>query len=273
VALAFAHQLAVGSDFIEDRTAQVVWTGAHLTVLAAVIWFRLAQPVYRSWRQQFRVTAIRQEAPDVVSIYVGGRDLDRLGARAGQFFRWRFLTRGCWWQAHPFSLSAPPGPDGLRVTVKIVGNHTDSLRRLTPGTRVIAEGPYGAVTPHLRTRRKVLLVAGGIGITPLRALYESLPASSGDLALLYRASSDDDVIFVRELEELAASRGSALHFVVGPRQGRRDPLSTELTRRIPDVAERDVYVCGPPAMIDSTQHALLKAGVPCRHIHAERFDM
>jgi ferredoxin-NADP reductase len=101
-----------------------------------------------------------------VSVYIRGKRLDELRAEPGQFFRWRFLTRDLAWAANPYSLSAPVRPDLIRITVKNSGRHSSALRRLRPGTRVIAEGPYGALTAGRRRRRKVLLLAGGVGITP-----------------------------------------------------------------------------------------------------------
>jgi predicted ferric reductase len=133
----------------------------------------------------------------VVSMVVGGRYLDELEAEAGQFFRWRFLTASHWRSAHPFSLSAPATATSLRLTVKALGDGTRSMQDIAVGTRVLAEGPYGAVTSARRTRRNVLLVAGGVGITPMRALFESLPQWAGeDLLLLYRARDDGDVLYL-----------------------------------------------------------------------------
>src|SRR5262249_5833124 len=146
------------------------------------------------------------EGADVVSVVIGGHDLDELQAEAGQFFRWRFLTRDLWWVSAPDSLSAGPQPDQLRITGKAPGGHSRALPELQPGPRVVAEGPYGAVTAALRKRRKVLLIGGGIGITPLRALFETIPARPGDLTLVYRASQWDDVVFRAELEQLARER-------------------------------------------------------------------
>jgi predicted ferric reductase len=140
VALAFAHQLAVGVD-LRSHAARIGWTLAHLLVLACVLRYRVARPVLLALRHRLRVDQVVQEADRVVSIYVSGHGLERLGAQAGQFFRWRFLTRDGWWQAHPFSLSAAPTSGTLRLTVKAVGDHTRALQRLRPGVRVIAEGP------------------------------------------------------------------------------------------------------------------------------------
>ena len=202
---------------------------------------------------------------------IAGRRLDRLGARTGQFFLWRFLTRDRWWEAHPFSLSAAPDGRRLRITVKGVGDYTDRLRAIAPGTRVIAEGPFGGFTTAARRRPRVALIAGGVGITPIRALLEDMPGEAGDIAVVYRVLRPEDVILRAELDELARRRGAELHYVVGDhREGAL--LSPEhLQRLVPDIATRDVYVCGPPAMTEATRATLSRSGVPRRQIVTERF--
>jgi ferredoxin-NADP reductase len=221
-----------------------------------------------------RVAEIRPEAPGVVSIVVEGQHLDELAAEAGQFFRWRFLTRELWWASNPYSLSAAPRGDTLRITVKDLGEHSQALARLRPGTKVLAEGPYGAMTAARRSQRKVLLIAGGIGITPLRALFESLPARPGDLTLLYRVSRDADVVFRDELTTIAQQRGARLHLLTGRRSELgHDPLSAPaLLANIPDLADHDVYVCGPAELAASVGSALRAAKVPRRRIHHESFE-
>ena len=150
-----------------------------------------------------------------MSVLISGRGLDRLRAEPGQFFRWRFLTKELWWQSHPYSLSAMPQPDLMRITVKARGDHSGSLANLRPGTRIIAEGPYGAFTPAL-TGRRVLFIAGGVGITPIRAMFAALPKRmSGGVTLLYRASHPRDVVFSRELNAIASDRQAALHYLIG----------------------------------------------------------
>jgi ferredoxin-NADP reductase len=210
----------------------------------------------------------------VVSLVISGRHLHRMGARAGQFFLWRFLTRDGWWQSHPFSLSAPPTSDRMRVTVKSLGDFSARAAGLAPGTRVVAEGPFGTLTEAVRTRRRILLLAGGIGITPLRALFEDLPAGPGELTLLYRAVDEPDLVFGAELDALAAARGAVVHYVLGDH---RDPANrallgpAHLRGLVPDVSSRDVYLCGPPAMIDVAEQTLRRLRVPRHQVHVERF--
>jgi predicted ferric reductase len=275
VALAFSHQFATGAQFIHDRPARVMWAALYVGVAVAIGWYRFVTPIRQFFRHRLRVESVRREAPGIVSIVVKGRHLDELQAQSGQFFRWRFLTRGMWWVSSPYSLSAPPRPDRLRITVKALGDHSRLLPLILPGTRVAAEGPYGAMTAARRTRRKVLLVAGGVGVTPLRALFQSLPADAGDLTFLYRAGREPDVVFRRELEKIADARKARLHIITGHRaQLGHDPLSaSSLTRLIPDLAGHDVYVCGPAGMTATAVRSLRAAKVPSRHIHSESFEL
>jgi predicted ferric reductase len=274
VALAFSHQFSTGAEFMTNRGARVLWGGMYAAVAGAIVWYRFVTPVRQALRHRMTVLAIRRVSDDVISVIVGGRHLDELRAESGQFFRWRFLAPGMWWASSPYSLSAAPQHDRLRFTVKALGDHSRALADVRPGTRVIAEGPYGAVTADARRRRRVLLIGGGIGITPLRALFQSLPADPAELTFVYRASDSRDVIFREELERLAAARGATLHFVVGRRaELGYDPLAADaLKRNVANLAEHDVYVCGPPGMTVATTAALLKAGVPRRHIHHESFE-
>ena len=276
IALAFSHQIATGREFVGDPAARAYWQGLYLATLAAVLAFRLGVPALRNARHGLRVERVIEEAPGVVSLEIGGAELERLKARAGQFFSWRFLTREHWWQSHPYSLSAVPDGRTLRITVKEVGDFSAGLKAIRPGTRVIFDGPHGAFTAAARRRPKVALIAGGVGITPIRALLEDLPGDPGDITLVYRALHEDDVILRAELDDLASRRGVEVHYVLGDHRGpgAQELLSpAHLQRLVPDIATRDVYVCGPPAMADATGASLRRAGVPRRQVITERFAL
>ncbi|MEU9706657.1 ferredoxin reductase family protein [Streptomyces sp. NPDC047981] len=271
-ALGFVHQLA-GPDLTGSVVALWAWSMAHATVAVLLVWYRIVVPVRQALRHTLRVTEVRDEAPGVVSVTIRGTGLDLLRAEPGQFFRWRFLTRRLWRTALPFSLSAPVRDDTLRITVKALGDHTRRIRRLRPGTRVLATGPFGALTAHRRTRRKVLLLAGGVGITPLRALFETLPGGPGDVTLLYRASDADGLVLREELERIAHARQAALHYLLGPSDASFDPLAPQALRDlVPGLAGHDVYLCGPPAMSRAATASLVRAGIPAHRIHSEDFS-
>ena len=214
------------------------------------------------------------EGPGVVSMRIEGRRLEQLRARPGQFFVWRFLTRGRWWKAHPFSLSAAPDGRSLRITVKALGDDTAAFGSIPVGTRVVAEGPFGLFTADRRRREKVLLIAGGIGVTPVRALMEEL---RGDVTVLYRVVAESDLVLGDELDRPArsarASRSIPSSATTGTTDARDLLTAPHLRELVPDVAERDVYLCGPPGLVDLVLGEVRRAGVPRRHVHVERFAL
>lgn len=275
VALAFSHQFSTGAEFMDNTWARVLWGAMYAGVGAAVVWYRAVTPVRQAVRHRMRVLSVHPEGPGMVSVVIGGEHLDELAVESGQFFRFRFLCRGLWWASSPYSLSAGPQPDRLRITVKALGDHSRALAGVHPGTRVFAEGPYGAVTAAVRRRRKVLLIGAGIGITPLRALFETIPAGPGDLTLVYRASSNADIVFRDELAALARQRGAHVRFAIGRRaELGYDPLSAaSLAVNVPDLVHHDVYVCGPTGMTTAVIDALRSAGLRRRQIHHESFEL
>lgn len=274
IALAFMHALVVGTDFKDDPIARIYWIALYALAFGLILAFRFGAPIRLNLRHRLRIANVVQEAPDTVSVYVTGRDLDRLAVRAGQYFQWRFLARDGWWRAHPYSISAAPNGEWLRITIKDLGGDSARAGRLAVGTRVFAEGPYGILTGARRTRRRVLLLAGGIGVTPLRALLEELPGGPGDLSLIYRAQRWSDVVFRDELDALARLRGATVRYLVG-RAGHdvpSGPLSAGWLRHyVPDVAERDVYVCGPDRMMATVAASLRALSVPASQVHSESF--
>jgi predicted ferric reductase len=272
--LGLVHQFLEGTSFNSSPLATAYWWGLWAFVVIALVTGRVVLPFWRNARHQFRVAAVVPESDNVVSVHITGRDLDRLPARAGQFFIWRFLGHGSWWQANPFSLSAAPDGRSLRLTAKAVGATSAGLRHLPVGTRVFAEGPYGAFTTIHQTRDAMLLIAGGVGVTPIRALLEE---STGPAIVLYRVQTEADAVLLPELDALARSRGAQVHVLSG-RTGAGSPPNAPFEARnlmalVPDIANRDVYVCGPPAMTSAVLRSLRALNVPRVQVHAERFSL
>ncbi|BEP13368.1 ferredoxin reductase family protein [Acidothermaceae bacterium B102] len=272
VALTFTHQLA-GPDLAGKPVLQLAWSLLYSYAFGLVLRYRFLAPLQQTWRHRLRVERLVPEADGVVSIVMRGRHLDELAAEPGQFFRWRFLTPRTWTGAHPFSLSAPATDGRLRVTIKALGTGSRRLHALQPGTRVLAEGPYGAMTARRRTRSRVLLIAGGVGITPMRALFEDIDVPGTHLTLLYRASSADDVLFRRELDEVARRRGARLIYLVGRSSEPANQLTAATLRmHVPRLVEHDVYLCASPAMSAAIHEALHEAGLPAGRLHEEQFS-
>ncbi|GAB3063309.1 ferric reductase-like transmembrane domain-containing protein [Intrasporangium mesophilum] len=284
VILAVPHQISLGTDFNASLLSRAYWWTLWVVVAASVAWWRVLLPVARSARHGLRVTEVRPEGPGVWSVVVRGRHLDRLDVRAGQFFNWRFVTPSLFFAAHPWSLSAAPDGRTLRITVRALGDHSARIADLRPGTFVLVEGPYGAFTTQARTRPKVLLIAAGIGVTPVRALLEELVleghAAPGDVTVVYRANDVNQLPLHSELERLASLAGHQVLSLVGPpasgsalpsRAGGRGSDGERLTRIVPDLADHEVYLCGPLPWMTLVHKAIRDAGVPAAHIHDERF--
>jgi predicted ferric reductase len=273
IALAWFHQIPTGNELVVDRLAANYWRALYLVTFALLLAYRVLVPALNAFRFRLRVAEVVDEGAGAVSLHITGRRLDRLHAHAGQFFLWRFLGRGRWWASHPFSLSAAPDGRSLRITIKDLGDFTSRAAAIEPGTRVMAEGPFGVFTDETRRLDKVALIGGGIGITPIRSLLEEMDC---DVAVVYRVLDEDDVIFSSELEQLAAREGAELHIVAGDHAapaGRGLLSPAHLLELVPDLVERDVYICGPPAMADATRRNVRAAGVPSRTIHTERFAL
>ena len=267
--LSFAHEIALGPSFVGHPLTKLGWTIAWLLAGALVVTYRIGFPLYRSIRHRLKVAEIRPEGPRVVSVILEGRHLERLAIAGGQFFEWRFMTRQMWWQAHPFTVSALPQPPYIRLTVQGVGNFSRAVGHVKVGTSVAIEGPYGSFTTFARRRSRVLFIAGGVGVTAVRSLLEDLPLKSRPLVVL-RASSEEDLILVNEVEELVRIRKGEVHRLIGSRDAVR---LDSIVKLVPDMAKRDVYISGSEAFVRDATAMARHAGVEAQAIHQEAYSI
>jgi len=271
VVLAFGHQLEVGSIFVKHPWIKSGWIVLYVGTFLIIFVTRLLLPTLFSYKHKLKIDRVIRESKDVYSVYINGKDLDKVYAHGGQFFQWRFLTRKWWWQAHPYSLSRSPKNGQLRITVKILGDHSyDVAKRLRPGTRIFAEGPYGIFTSKRREGNLIAAFASGIGITPILAMLEELPKRA-DVILIYRVSSEDDIILYEDLESLFLTNHWKLYYLIGDRK--EHPMTANHIRQyIPDLGFREVYVCGSEGFMDDVITLALNAGVMDNRIYHESFS-
>jgi predicted ferric reductase len=267
--LSFSHQIGTGASFVGHPVATAWWTALWVGTLATVIGARIGLPIWRSLHHRLRVVEVIPHGSDTISVVMEGRRLHRLPIYGGQFFQWRFLVPGMWWQAHPYSISSIPAGGRIRMTVKNLGDHSAALAKLRRGTRVAIEGPYGIFTPDARRGDKVLLVGAGVGSAPVLALLQDLPEHV-DVVVLLRASTERELILREEIASEVRRRAGRLFALPG---SRRDvPLDGRTLRHlVSDLRQRDAYVCGPEAFTESFSGSLEHAGVPPKRIHSESF--
>lgn len=268
VALALGHVLVMGSDFITNPMAKAWWIGMYVAVAALIVWSRI-RPLVLSLLRPMRVSGVEHLPDGAVSVWVAGSSLRRHRVSAGQFYSLRFGVPGLWWQSHPYSLSAEPYAEGLRFTFA-PGDDAEQFRKIKPGTRVWLEGPYGRFTADRAESRKVVMVAGGSGIAPLRAMLADITPDQQPEVLM-RVSNRNNAWFVAELEHLLAAKNGRLTLVAGPRVSlRQDPFAAEAIRAlIPDIDSRSAFICGPTGMARAASRGLSKAGV--KDIYMERY--
>ena len=271
IALSFMHQIQTGVMFINHPLNRAYWIALYVIVAVNIINWRVIVPLIKSFRLKLKVEKVEVEGPGIISIYVSGKNIAKLGAKGGQFFNWRFLTTDHWYESHPFSLSAAPKPNQLRLTVKNLGDHSSSLVDLKKGTRVMVEGPYGTFTAsRTDVRRPLVLVGGGVGITPIRAMIEDMPPHTS-VDLIYRTSRTEDLIMKAEIEALCAEKGIRLHLMAGSRS--IYPLDAKtLKSLIYNVRDAEFYVCGPSTLTDAIKKAALDLKMPASRVHHEIFE-
>ena len=237
----------------------------------SIVYWRFGIPIYRSLRHGLRVDRVVVEAPGIISVIMRGRNLQKLAAQGGQFFGWRFLAKGHALVSHPYSLSAAPTAHYMRITVKDLGDHSRSVADLKPGTRVFMEGPYGAFTAGRASRKHIVLIGGGVGITPVRALMEEFRGSV-QLDVIVRASSPKDLVLHEEMDYLASqSEGSIrVHYLIGSRK--IHPMDAKsLQALVPRFADSDIYICGPAPLVTAVREAAEDLGVSKNRFHDEAF--
>jgi ferredoxin-NADP reductase len=269
--LAFFHQVTDGEHFLHSARLRTAWTVLFVAVGVVMLWSRWLRPLVLMARHRLVVAAVHRETPGTVSIELTGRRLDCFPAESGQYFRWRFVTRGRWWVAHPYSLSAEPDGRRLRITATVAGRCSSLLPRLRVGTKVVAEGPGGGLLANQGWDGPVVLIAGGIGITPLRALFATIP--SDRLTLVYRGHAAAEMPFRSELDDIAAGRDAHVQYIVGSRNEPANRLVPEqLAELCPDLREARVYVCGSAGFVRHVRTSLAALGVRAGNVRTESFQ-
>ncbi len=269
--LAFFHQVAGGTHFVSNSVARAAWIALYAGTAAAILTWRVVLPLLDDRRHALRVSQVVPEGRGLASVWLTGSNLDDLEARGGQYFLVRFLTRGHLGTAHPYSLSMVPTSESMRFTIGALGDHSSAVAAVRPGTRVQVEGPFGRFTADRASTHKVLLVAGGAGVGPIRAVAEELLRRGHDLVVVHRARTADGLALAGEF-----TPSPWLRYV--PVAGRRselryDPLDpVHLRHLVPDIASRDVFVCGPESMARAVVRSARALGVPSTAIHREELS-
>lgn len=263
IALSLGHQTNTGD--MSSGGAFYYWYALTASGFGALIAYRFFRPAYTLWKHRFRIARVIKESESSYSVYITGRRMNEFRFEAGQFAHFIFFQKGKW-QHHPFSFSAPYNGTELRITVKRLGDFTEDIAALTPGTMVWIDGPLGRFTIGAARKEKYCLIAGGVGVTPVAALIRSLTEPHRAVVLVSNRKRTDAPL----LDELEAT-GSTVRPYFSEEDGVRIDAQ-EVFRTCPDVLDRDVFLCGPAPMMLSIANGLAQKGMPREQIHYELFS-
>ncbi len=287
--LAFVHSLVLGvggrgRGDLAPWPLRAVWIALAACTLGVYVYHRWFHRFYHR-KILHTVTSVKQESRDVWTLtFAPVSPAARRVHSPGQFHYLTILSPHVPPEEHPFSISSSPAAgEGLASTIKIVGDFTALIPKIKPGDQAYIRGPFGRFSYLVAApERPLVLIAGGVGITPLMSMLRHLrdTRSRRSALLVFVNRSEEDIIFREELaamEALDHPQVRVVHVLSRPSADWRGPrgrlnrsLLIELLRG--QVLEKDYYVCGPPAMAEATMRLLREIGVPPPNIHSEQFS-
>lgn len=205
------------------------------------------------------------------------RPESQISYKAGQFVFIRFFTAQPgtippeW---HPFTISSHPDSDKLQITVKALGDYTTALQQLTPGTIAEIEGAYGMFTNRDYKNQNQVWIAGGIGITPFLSMAQALPDSGYHVDLYYSVRTRSELIDFNKLADAHVIRHGNLKLYPYIGDEQTGHLTADFIEQTSgSLDHKDVFLCGPPPMMQSLRQQLKTKSVPGARIHTEEFGM
>ncbi len=279
VALTVLHHALTVGTYSPEGLLYYFWIAAAAVAAVALLNVYAVRP-WRMWRSRWQVESVAPLGPRTWGMTLISKNLDHFDFRAGQFIWLTLAPNSPPFHDHPFSIaSAPAELPRLRLIIREAGDCTDGFGETEPGTRVAVDGPHGSFVLD-GTGKRVIMLAGGVGIAPLLGMLEEA-ASEGDgrsFQLLYAARSPQEITCIARVSALQSQLNLSVRYLVDTDarlpaflQG---PVRPEHVKEALGPSPRDAiaYVCGPPLMMESATDTLLELGVPANAIHYERFD-
>jgi predicted ferric reductase len=274
------HTLRAGR-YSADPAMAYVWLALLGVALFALAYVYVLTPLAQL-RRPWTVTSVEPVAERTWEVTLRPARDFAFRYRAGQFAWLNIRNTPFGLRENPFSISSAPsaGPE-ISFVIKEMGDFTRTLGQVKPGSRAYLDGPHGHLTVTDHKAPGIALIAGGVGIAPIMGILRELHAT-GDprpTALIYGNRSEAQIACRDELEALARAHGTRLsHVLCEPPAS----MACELGLITPEIlhahfgdAEHRAWLyvlCGPPAMMEAVESALIALGVPSGNILSERFS-
>ncbi|MDF2371244.1 MAG: ferredoxin reductase family protein [Rhizobiaceae bacterium] len=273
------HTLHAGR-YSQDPILGFVWMAMFAIAVASLLYVYLAEPILQR-RRPWRVASVRPVALKTWELSLQPQGHTGLCFQAGQF-AWLNIGHSPFsLKENPFSISSAPAEDGrLQFVIKELGDFTSSVGQIKPGTKAYIQGPFGHLTVTDRNEPGIALIAGGVGIAPLLGILRQLHRQNDGrpTTLVYGNRTEEQIAYRHELDALATDLGTTIAHVLSEPSatwsGATGIIDDRLIRSLFGSREHKdwLYVlCGPPAMMEAVEKALIALGIPSRNILSERF--
>ena len=275
-----AHVIGVG-HYLELFWKQVLWVVLALGAIGLLVYIRVARPA-KILHQPWMIDEVIEERGNAWTLRLHPVDHPGMRFEPGQF-AWITIGRSPFGvHEHPFSFSSSADePTRPTLTIKALGDFTNTIREIEPGTIAYLDGPHGVFIPRRMDAPAFVFVAGGIGITPIMSILRTFADREDPrpLTLIYASESWEAITFREEIDALTERLAlRVVHVLRDPPDGWKGEsgyVDRELIERhLPEHPESAAYLlCGPDPVTEAAEEALLDLGIPHGQIRIERFDV
>ncbi|PSB12773.1 oxidoreductase [filamentous cyanobacterium CCP2] len=281
IVLGLAHAIGV-SYYLSLFWKVVLWSGLILAALLLMAYVRLIKPMMMT-RKPYLVEDVISQRGDVWTLALRPHGHEGITFEPGQF-AWITLNISPFrMREHPFSMSSSGDhAERLEFSIKALGDFTKRIKDVKPGTKAYLDGPYGVfTTDRYWDSAGFVLIAGGIGITPMMSMLLTAAERKDDrpFLLIYASRSWEDVTFREELENLKEQLDLKVIHVLRKAdddwEGETGYVDRDLLERYIPLhrGSRQYFICAAPVMMDQVERALHDLDVPITNIHMEHFNL
>ncbi|MGF1497289.1 MAG: ferric reductase-like transmembrane domain-containing protein [Elainellaceae cyanobacterium] len=281
VTLGLAHALGV-SYYLGLFWKKLLWSAIALTALWLLVYVRIIKP-WMMTKRPYLVEEVIPRRGNVWTLAVRPRGHEGFRFHPGQFAWITVEISPFRMREHPFSMSSSGDhPERLEFTIKELGDFTQTIKDIEPGIKAYLDGPYGVFTSdRYWDSAGFVLIAGGIGITPMMSMLVTAAERKDDrpFLLIYASKRWEDVTFREELDSLVDALDlKIIHVLREPPEdwtGETGYVNKDLLQRYIPIhrGSRQYFICAAPVMMEQVEAALHDLQVPATNVHMEHFNL
>ncbi len=284
ITLLLAHVLLTTTSRV-SLLVRVIYIVYFIVAISAYIYFKFLKPLMRS-DMKFIVKAVKQESDNMWTIEMVPQSKTIFKYEAGQFGFIKIYGEDISKEEHPFSISSQPeNKEFISITVKELGDYTSTINNVKPGYRAIVDAPYGNFTlREIRHDEELVLLAGGVGITPVMSLLRYMSQMDKDrkVLLLWGIKNPNEMIWHKEFDQILETMKNLSIVPVmsmdNTWEGEKgfltqDKIMKHMKEKGISADKAHFYICGPAIMVDMVLKGLKSIKVNKSNIHFERFSL